>query len=129
MKRYALLFVILLLAAAVVADEPTNETPQYVKVTDVKWRHQPFDGSYHWVNLTGKIKNVSDHSFSGVLLQWSIFDKNGVKISIIQEAGILNLKPGDVAEWSAAPPICAYCYKGVVPYTYRLDKIQYAYEK
>jgi hypothetical protein len=112
----------------VIADEQKPK-PEYVKLYDVAWHCiRPIDSSYNWYNITGKVKNTSDISLSSVLLEFSIFDNKGIKISVIQKAGILNLKPGDVSEFSTTSPICASPTKGSIPYKFRLDRILYALE-
>lgn len=129
MKRFALIALVVLLACATALAEERKPKEEYVKITEAKWKLRPNDGTYYWASISGKIKNISEYSFSAVLLEFSIFDSRGVKISIVQKAGILNLKPGDVAEWTATPPICALPDSdGRIPYRYRLDSIRYAFE-
>jgi hypothetical protein len=128
MKRAILILIIVLFACSIVCAEEAKVDPKwtYFKFYDVAWHCvAPAGDGYNWYNITGKIKNVSDKTYSGVLLDFSIFDSKGVKIAIVQQAGILNLKPGDVSEFSTNRPICATPSNGNIPYKFRLDDIKY----
>lgn len=115
---------VLLAVAFLVTAVSAAKLPDTVKVYDTKWSCTKGTGGYMWIRASGKIKNVSNITYSGIVLEFSVFDEHGEKVQIVQQAPIKNLAPGDVANFISTPPINAYCYPRTgVRHTFRLDKI------